>query len=227
MNDTNKRSKHILTDKTKNLAAKFLAQKIGYLRSDDLPGADRFESLPRLSFKPNRQIKSKDSLFYVRSGSVIISHAHHEYFIKDISPGIVFGNLPILGQTMLCAQAVAGSNGAMLSVMNSEAAKQWISEYPVELFEKIVPRFSEIEFEHYRSRFQLIDSKLAALILKLSAEGSMITGHTHAELGEFLGTYRETITNTLSLMELDGIIQVNRMKITILDKRALRELSEL
>ena len=55
----------------------------------------------------------------------------------------------------------------------------------------------------------------------------MIAGHTHAELGEFLGTYRETITNTLSLVELDGIIQVNRMKITILDKRALRELSEL
>lgn len=115
----------------------------------------------------------------------------------------------------------------MLSVMNLEAAKQWISEYPVELFEMIAPRFSEIEFEHYRSQFQLIDSRLAALILKLSAEGSTVEGLSHAELGEFLGAYRETVTNTLSLMELDGIIQVNRMKITIFDKRALQELSEL
>ena len=227
MSDTNKRRKHILTDRTKKLAAKFLAQKIGYLRSDELPSADRFESLPRLSFNPGRQIKSKDSLYYVRSGSVIIRHAHYEYFIKDISPGNLFGNLPILGQTMLCTQALAGSNGAMLSVLNSEAAKQWIREYPVELFETIVPRFSEIEFEHYRSRFQLIDSRLAALILKLSAEGTTVEGLSQAEIGELLGTYRETVTNTLSLMEQDGIIQVNRMKITIFDKRALQELSEL
>jgi hypothetical protein len=50
---------------------------------------------------------------------------------------------------------------------------------------------------------------------------------SHEELGEMLGAYRETVTTSLGVMELDNLIKVDRMKITILDKRGLKELSEL
>lgn len=222
-----KRRKHILTDRMKALSAKALAQKIGYLRIDDLPGAAIFDSLPRLSFNASRHIHSKDNLYIVKSGSVIIRHAHYEYFIKDLWSGAVFGNMPLLGQSLMGMEAMAGSEGATLGVLDLSAAKRWVAANAIALFERLGPRLSSLETEHYRSRFQLADSRLAALILDLAADGSTVAGLSHEEIGELLGMYRETITTTLSVMEQDRLIEVARKKITILDKRALRELSEL
>ena len=219
-----KRRKHHLTEKMKILSAKALAQKVGYLRIEDLPL--NFDSLPRLTFNPGRSIKSKDNLYVVRSGVVIIKHARHGYFVKDLPAGFVFGNLPLLGQTMAATEAHAGNNGATLGVLDAHAAKQLIQEKPMTIANLLGPRLSWLEVEHYRSRFQLSDSKLAALLLELS-ENNALEGLSHAELGELVGMYRETVTNTLSIMEADKIIEVSRRKITILDKRALQELSEL
>jgi CRP-like cAMP-binding protein len=225
--EVNRRRKHVLTDKTKALSAKALAQKIGYLRIDDLPDTAIFDSLPRLSFKAGRRIRSRDNLYLVKTGEVIIRHARHDYFVKELAPGLLFGNMPLLGQTLIGTEAIAGSEGATLGVLDTNTAKRWIESNPLALLEKLGPRLSSVDAEHYRSQFQLADSRLARLILELSAEGTTLEGLTHEELGELLGTYRETVSVTLSVMELDKLIKVGRKKITILDKRALRELSEL
>lgn len=225
--EVNRRRKHVLTDKTKVLSAKALAQKIGYLRIDDLPGTAIFDSLPRLPFNAGRRIRSRDNLYLVKAGEVIIRHARHDYFVKELTPGLLFGNMPLLGQTLMGTEAIAGSEGATLGVLDTNTAKRWIESNPIPILECLGPRLSRVDAEHYRSQFQLADSRLARLILELSAEGSTVEGLTHEELGERIGTYRETVSVTLSVMELDKLIKVGRKKITILDERALRELSEL
>ena len=48
-----------------------------------------------------------------------------------------------------------------------------------------------------------------------------------AGLGEQVGAYRETVTKAIHQMKANGFIEVGRKRITILDKRALRESSEL
>lgn len=224
--EPSRRRKHVLTDKMKALSAKALAQKIGYLRIDDLPGTAIFDSLPRLSFNAGRRIRSKDNLYLVISGSVTVRHAHHEYFVKDLSAGALFGNMPLLGQTLIGTEAIAGNEGATLGVLDTRRAKRWIESNPIAVLEKLGPRLSSVETEDYRARFQFADSRIAALLLQLSIEGSRVEGLTHEEIGELLGMYRETVTITLSAMELDKLIEVGRKRITILDKRALRELSE-
>jgi len=220
------RRKHILSDKAKAFSAKALAQKIGYLRIDELPSAAVFDSLPRLTFDSGRHIRSKDNLYLVKSGSVIIRHKHYEYLVKNLSPGVLFGNMPLLGQTLIGTEAIAGSDGATLGVLDAKAAKQWIESNPIAVLEKLGPHLSSVETEDYRARFQLADSRLAALLLQLSAEGSVVEGLSQEELGELLGMYRETVTTTLSVMELDRLIEVGRKRITLLNRRALRELSE-
>lgn len=225
--EPSRRRRHVLTDRMKALSAKALAQKIGYLRIDDLPGTTIFDSLPRLSFNAGRRIRSKDNLYLVISGSVMISHTHHKYFVKELSAGALFGNMPLLGQTLIVTEAIVGNDGATLGVFDARSAKRWIEANPIAILEKLGPRLSSVETEDYRARFQLADSRLAALILELSAEDSTVKGVSHEELGELLGIYRETITITLSVMESDRLIEVGRKRITILDKRSLRELSEL
>lgn len=220
--------KHILTDRMKALAACSLAQKIGYLQTNRLPDASIFEMLPTQSFNPNRIIRYKaDELYLLKNGSVEIWHTYHDYLVKELETGMLFGELGLLGQTMLGTQAISGRMGATVAVMDIHAAREWIKSTPISLFEIIGSRLMFIEVEHYRARFQLADSRIAALLLELAGAGSTVVGFSHAELGKKIGLYRETVTNILDAMKLDKLIELGRKRIIILDKRALRELEEL
>jgi len=56
---------------------------------------------------------------------------------------------------------------------------------------------------------------------------STVKGYTQEDLAEQVAAYRETVTNAIHQMKANGFIEVGRKRITIVDKRALRELSEL
>jgi CRP-like cAMP-binding protein len=88
-------------------------------------------------------------------------------------------------------------------------------------------RLYDIETEHYRSRFQLADSRLAAFLLEIAGQGSTIDGLTHQNIGERMGLNRETVTVILNTMKSDRLIEIQKKRIEILDKRAIREMSEL
>lgn len=219
--------KHTLTERTKSLAAFALSRKIGYLRLEDFPDSHIFQILPTQLFNPNRVLRFKNELLLVKHGQIEIWHTHHDHLVKQLEAGALFGDMPLLGQAMLGTKAISGIQGATVAVMNVEAAKEWIESDPVSIFEKLGNRLAEIETQHYRSRFQLADSRIAALLLEVAGEGSTVLGLTHEEIGERIGLYRETVTITLDAIKMDRLIEIGRKRITILDKRALRELSEL
>jgi len=219
--------KHTLTERMKSLAASALARKIGYLRIEDFPNTNIFDGLPTLTYNANRVLRSKDELFLIKQGSVEIWHTRYDRMVKELGEGTLFGEMNLLGQTMLGTRAITGTEGARVAVMNLEAAKEWIRADPISIFAKLGNKLAYVEAEHYRSRFQLTDSRVAALLLELAGEGSTIEGYNHAQLGEKIGVYRETATTMLNAMKADKLIEIGRLRITILDKKALRELSEL
>jgi CRP/FNR family transcriptional regulator len=219
--------KHSLSKKGKLLAARTLAQKIGYLRVEDFANTSIIERLPTQSFNPHKVIRCKDELLVIRTGLVEIWHTHHDFLVKKLQTGALFGELSLLGQTMLGTKAIAGSHGVTVAVIKADAAKELIKAYPVEIFEKLGNRLAEIEAEHYRTSFQLADSRIAALLLELAGEDSTVEGLTHDELGHKVSLFRETVTIVLNAMKSDGLIEIGRKRITILDKRALQELSNM
>jgi CRP-like cAMP-binding protein len=215
------------TKRKKALTASALAQKVGYLRIEELPDSNILDTLPTHSFSPHRIIRGKDELFLVKHGLVEIWQTRHDTLVKNLESGALFGDFPMLGQTMMGTQAITGSPGATISVIDDAAAKEWIKTDPLSVLEMLGRRLAKIEDEHYRSRFQLADSRIAALLLELAGENSTIAGLTHGEMGKRIGLYRETVTNMLDALKLNGIIEVGRMRIVILNRRALKELSEL
>lgn len=218
--------KHTVTERMRALAASALAQKIGYLKLEIFPDMSIFDTLPTQSLNPNRIIRYKDELYLVKQGSVEIWHTYYDYLVKTLEARTLFGEMALMGQTMLGTQAISGTRGATLAIMNVDAAMEWIKANPLAIVEKLGPKLALIEKQHYRARFQLADSRIAALLLELAGAGSTIEGLTHGELGEQVGVYRETMTNMLNAMKLDKMIDIGRKKITILNKQALRELSE-
>jgi CRP-like cAMP-binding protein len=221
------RRKHLVTDRMKAITATALARKIGYLRIEDFPRSNILATLPVRDYKPERIIRCAGVLCLVSDGSVQIRHARHNYLVKEITTGALFGAMPLLGQTMLGTEAVAGVKGAVISIITVDAAKEWIKANPIAVFKRLGSRLAFVEDEHFRAGFQLADSRIADILLKLSRNGSVIKGWSHEKIGERLGLYRETVTVILDAMKIDKLINIGRMEITILDKRALRELSEL
>lgn len=219
--------KHARTERMKTLAASTLAQKVGYLRIEDLPGSAIFDTLPTNSFNAKRAIRPKNELFLIKHGLVEIRHTPYDRLVSTLEAGALFGDLPFVGQSMLRTKAFAGTPGATVAVMDEAAAFQWIGSNPAEILRVVGVRLTRIESEHYGSLFQLADSKIAKLLLELAGDGAAAVGLSHKEMGEKIGVYRETVTNILDAMKRQGLIEIGRKRVTILDKRALRELSEL
>jgi CRP-like cAMP-binding protein len=111
--------------------------------------------------------------------------------------------------------------------MDLDAARELLEANSVLAVEMLGPRLAQSDEQHYRALFQTADSRIAALLLEIAGGGAIVEGLTQGEIGETLGMYRETVANTLNAMKMDRLIEVGRMKITLLDKHALRELSEL
>lgn len=219
--------RHARTERMKALAASTLAQKVGYLRIEDLPGSAIFDTLPTRSLNAHRVIRGKGELFLVMHGLVEIWHTRYDKLVKTLEAGALFGEMSFLGQTMLGTRAITGTPGATVAVMDEAAALRWAEADPARMLQVVGSRLARVEAEHYRSRFQLADSRIAALLLELAGEDSAITGLTHEEIGEKIGVYRETVTNMLDAMKMEKLVEIGRKRVTILDKRALRELSEL
>ena len=53
-----------------------------------------------------------------------------------------------------------------------------------------------------------------------------MTGYTHQDLGEILGTYRETITQTLNDFKAEGLVEISRKRVELRNADGLEILAE-
>ena len=76
--------------------------------------------------------------------------------------------------------------------------------------------------------FKGIPARLASMLLRLAEEqgSNEITGLTHQDLAESVGTYRETATQVLNDLKAAGYIDIGRKRITVLDVAGLTTVAE-
>ena len=229
------------SDKIRSLAAISLASKVGYLKLSDLTGQDRsaeaaIDKLPKRNFKGGDTVYPTSSkgpvAAVVRSGSVNIvrtSASGRELDVKTVEAGTIFGDMPMLGQSMLGARAVAADAAkvAYISAGDFERIANASPAVALNLARNIGPRLVDAERRHEQSAFQPVTSRIASLLLKLAGGSKDVTGHTHQEMAEKLGVYRETITNGIAELKADGLIKVGRKRITLQNVDALRKLETI
>jgi CRP/FNR family transcriptional regulator len=101
-----------------------------------------------------------------------------------------------------------------------------------------VPAFRSTVFRHLGKRsselmrlveevaFQRLDRRLAMLLVRESEHQRCPTVPlTHQELAERLGTSREIVSRILGSFELQGLVELGRRQIQLLDSRALLEIA--
>ncbi len=172
-------------------------------------------------------------LFILKEGSVQlyrISPEGKKLVITTLGPHTLFGEMALLGTRMhnTFAEAV---DDCLICVMSRTDLERMILSKPrvaLRILEITGKRLREAEERLENMAFKGIPARLASLLIRLSEEqqSETITGLTHQDLAESVGTYRETATQVLNDMKGQGLIEIGRKRITVLNMEALSEIAE-
>jgi len=168
--------------------------------------------------------ESGEVLFLLKKGHVQIYRLApngKKLVVATLGPGAIFGEMSLVGQGMhnTFAEAV---DDCLLCVMSRADVERLMREKPdvaYRFFETMGDRVSQLETSLENIAFKSIPARLAGLLLRLSVErgSNEIRGYTHQDFSEMLGTYRETITQTLNDFKAQGLIDIGRKRIRLLD----------
>lgn len=174
-----------------------------------------------------RQGDRAERLFLLQAGRVRLSRlspAGKELSFVILGPGNFFGEMPLVGETMRNAQAVA-MDDCSLCVMSQDDIERMIQGKPhvaLRILEAISARLAQAEARLEDLAYRSVPARLASLLLRLAAEhGGIIDGVTHQDLGDAIGAYRETITKALDDFESRGLLEVARRRLRIRDRAGL------
>lgn len=177
--------------------------------------------------------ESGEVLFLLKKGQVQLYRLApngKKLVLAIVGPGAIFGEMSIVGQGMhnTFAEAV---DECLLCVMSRADVERLIREKPDVAFrflETMGHRLSSLEEHLEDMAFKSIPARLAGLLLRLADdhEGNVLRGYTHQDLSELLGTYRETITQTLNEFKAEGLISIGRKRITLSDPQRLEQVAQ-
>ncbi len=162
-----------------------------------------------------------------------ISPEGKKLVISTLGPHTLFGEMALLGAKMHNTFAEA-LDDSMIVVMSRADLERLIINKPqvaVRILEVTGKRLREAEERLENMAFKGIPARLANLLLRLADEqsgeagNSEIVGLTHQDLAESVGTYRETATQVLNDLKADGLIEIGRKRIAILDRDRLSEVA--
>ncbi len=221
-----------------------MEEKLGYLSDVDLfrdlserdmAELDRMTTITnvargRVFYQPE---DLGEVLFLIKQGQVQlyrISPEGKKLVIATLGPGTLFGEMALLGQQMHNAFAEALED-CLILVMSRADLERLILNKPivgVRMLEITGRRLSDAESRLEDMAFKGIPARLASLLLRLSGERNSpdIIGLTHQDLAETIGTYRETATQVLNDLKAQGLIDIGRKRITIIDPARLAQVAE-
>jgi CRP-like cAMP-binding protein len=172
-------------------------------------------------------------LFILKEGRVQlyrISPEGKKLVITTLGPHTLFGEMALLGTKMHNTFAEAVED-CLICVMSRTDLERLILSKPqvaLRLLEITGKRLREVEERLESMAFKGIPARLASLLLRLADEQNSdeVRGLTHQDLAESVGTYRETATQVLNDLKSQGLIEIGRKRIRILDKEELQEVAE-
>ena len=90
----------------------------------------------------------------------------------------------------------------------------------------VVDRFSNVMWAMEQLLFMRFDKRLAIFLLdELSKTGNPRISLTHEQIAKYMGSAREVVSRILKYFAKEGMIEMSRGGIRILDKEKLRELT--
>lgn len=219
-------------EKMRYLSELTVFQDLSAREMEDLNRATTMSTMPkgRVFYRPE---EPSEVLFILKEGRVQlyrISPEGKKLVISTLGPHTLFGEMALLGAKMHNTFAEAVED-CLICIMSRTDLERTILSKPqvaLRILEVTGKRLGDAEEQLKNMAFKGIPARLASLLLQLADEQGSddITGLTHQDLAESVGTYRETATQVLNDMKADGLIEIGRKRITILDRARLTSVAE-
>ena len=169
----------------------------------------------------------------VRSGSLRL------YMMSDTGKDITLYRLHQDDLCMLSASCVLDSVTFDVFVDAEEDSECYVISGPafatvsqrnpdIRIFalEAVISRFADVMWVMQQILFMSIDKSLAIFLLDEAARiGSDTILMTHGQIARYMGSAREVISRMLKYFAGEGLVEVSRGGVTILNKNRLRELT--
>lgn len=221
-------------DKLRYLSELTVFQDLSAREMEELNRATVMSSVPkgRVFYRPE---ETSEVLFILKEGRVQlyrISPEGKKLVITTLGPHTLFGEMPLLGAKMHNTFAEAIEDCLIMVMSRSDLERLILAKPQVALriLDVTGKRLREAEERLENMAFKGIPARLASLLLRLAdeqdpANGMEILGLTHQDLAESVGTYRETATQVLNDLKANGLIEIGRKRITILDRDKLESVA--
>jgi CRP-like cAMP-binding protein len=178
-----------------------------------------------------RSEEEAEVLFLLKRGKVEVYYLTAEgkrLIIETIGPGTFFGEMPLTAQSMhqTFAEAVEDSLLCVLSRWDLERLLLRKPKIALRLVDSLSRRLEETRTKLEDATFRNATARVCRALLRLAQGTSELSGLTHQELAESTGLYRETVTNVLNRLQAQGLVELGKRKIVILNKVGLEEATQ-
>jgi CRP/FNR family transcriptional regulator, cyclic AMP receptor protein len=177
-----------------------------------------------------------ETLFILKRGRVRIfriSGDGRALTTAMITPGTIFGEMVLLGQSMHDNYAEA-LDEAVVCVMSRAYVQQYLlsdARISARITEILGQRLREMERRLSDTVFKSVPQRIAGTLTALAGQQrrygltgrAIVVALTHEQIAALVGTSRETATKILGEFAEQGLIRLGRGRITLLDTDGLRD----
>ncbi|MFC2010029.1 Crp/Fnr family transcriptional regulator [Chloroflexota bacterium] len=168
------------------------------------------------------------AVFFVVSGAVKVfktSVEGKEQILNIVRPGDSFNDVAVFDDSLTLVDAQAMGPVVLYELRKSEF-RTLLQNYPqlaLNTIKVLAGRVRQLISLVEDLSFRQVISRVARILLENASDGAG-NGHrlTQQEMAAMAGSAREVVSRSLRALEDEGIIRLNRQRIVITDKEALR-----
>ena len=174
---------------------------------------------------------SAEALYFVVSGVVKVfktSADGKEQIFYLVRPGESFNDAPVFsgGPNLTSAEAMGP---VVLYGIKKSDLERILRDHPqvvMDIIQVLDQRVQHLVSLVEDLSFKRVDSRVAKILLEHAGDGAGQNPRlTQQEMAAMAGTAREMVGRSLKTLEEDGAIRLERHRIVIIDKEALREMA--
>ncbi|MBI2303316.1 MAG: Crp/Fnr family transcriptional regulator [Chloroflexi bacterium] len=170
-------------------------------------------------------------LFLLKKGRVQIYRLSAEgkrLILAILGDGTFFGEMALFGQGMYDAFAEATEDSLVCAMGRADVERLLLEKPQVALrvLQALGRRLLDTEAVAEGLALKRVAARLTSLLLRLAGDDNIVSGLSHQELADMVGTLRETATETLNQLRAAGLVAIGRKRIIILDREGLSRLAE-
>jgi len=174
-------------------------------------------------------------VFFILAGSVRISsytEGGREVIFTEMTGGDIFGEFSAIDRLPRSATIIALSD-CVLARMSSARFLETLHRHAdigVRLIELLVAKTRKMSERVFEVSALAVRERVRRELLRLAADGTVFRkgvvirpAPTHYEIAAHIGSHREAVTREFNRLEADGVIEVRRRQILIVDLDRLKQ----